>query len=64
MDKEIKDKHYRIAGQIHALDTLATNTECMPCDYTTAALLDVARKVINEAVASAWKYADKQTAEE
>jgi hypothetical protein len=62
VDKEIRDKHYRIVGMLQALESSAKSVYCMPCDKTTAALLDAARQIINKACTSAWEYAELQTA--
>lgn len=62
MDKETQDKHYRIVGSLEALDRLARQTNAMPSDPTTAALLDAIRGLTNKAVTSAWTYAEDRTA--
>lgn len=61
MDKEIANKHYRIVGKLQALEDAATHTEWMPNDRATAALVIAARALLNQAVTSAWEYADQQT---
>lgn len=61
MDKEIADKHYRIVGKLQAVEDAAIHAECMPCDKTTHALLSAARGLLNQAVTSAWEYADAAT---
>lgn len=64
MDKETRDKHYRIVGMLEALERAATNAHCMPSDGTTAALLDAIRGLTNKATLSAWNYAEERTATE
>lgn len=63
MDKDIRDKHYRIVGKLQALHDGATHAECMPGDKTTRALLQAATKLLHDAVTTAWGYADTQTSE-
>lgn len=64
MDKETRDKLYRIVGSLEALNRLASQTNAMPSDPSTAALLDAIRGLTNKAVTSAWNYAEERTAEE
>lgn len=61
MDKEIADKHYRIVGKLQALEDAAVHAECMPCDKTTHAILAAVRGLLQNAVTSAWEYADTAT---
>lgn len=63
MDKETRDKHYRIVGALEAVERAAQGVSSMPCDSATYALIEVARTTLNKAVLSAWSYAEKQTAE-
>lgn len=63
MDKEIRNKYYRVIGSLEAVETAAKNVACMPSDTATARLLDSARMLLNKAVLSAWEYAEQQTAE-
>ena len=62
MDKEVRDKHYRVVGQLQGLESLAKAVYCMPSDGATAALLDAVRGLLQRTVTSAWDYAEKQTA--
>jgi hypothetical protein len=64
VDKETRDKHYRIVGSLEALDRLAAQSNSMPSDTTTAALLDAIRGLTNKAVLSAWNYAEERTVTE
>jgi hypothetical protein len=63
VDKETRDKHYRVVGTLEALERAANGAACMPCDTTTAALLDAIRGLANKATLSAWDYAERQTSE-
>lgn len=61
--KEIRDRYYRAVGAIQALKSLTDRTTPMPCDAATDALLVVARHAIDQAVKSAWDYANEHTRE-
>ena len=63
MDKEIRDKHYRVVGMLQGLEGAAKAVYCMPCDHATQSLIDAARSLLNKAATSAWDYAERQTAE-
>lgn len=62
VDKEVRDKHYRVVGGLEALELAARQAQCMPSDRGTLALLETARVALNKAVTSAWEYADSNTA--
>lgn len=62
MDKEIRNKHYRVVGMLQALESAAKAVYAMPCDYATASLIDAIRQLSNRAATAAWDYAEKQTA--
>lgn len=62
MDKEVRDRYYRIVGGLEALERAAIRTDCMPGDKGTQALLETARVALNKAVVSAWEYAELNTA--
>lgn len=64
MDKETRDRYYRTVGAIQALKGLLDHTTPMPCDAATDALLAVARLTIDQAVMSAWNYANELTREQ
>lgn len=64
MDKETRDRYYQIVGGLQTLEHIVKRSTCMPCDYTTDALLAVARYSIEQAVISASRYADEKTANE
>jgi hypothetical protein len=61
MDKEVRDRYYRIVGGLQVLQDVAKHATCMPCDAATEALLVVARHAIDQAVLSAWNYANENT---
>jgi hypothetical protein len=61
MDKETRDRYYRIVGGLQTLQHIAKHATCMPCDAGTEGLLIVARQAIDQAVLSAWKYANDNT---
>lgn len=61
MDKETSDRHYRIVGALQGLQSMLKYATCMPCDSATEALLVVARHAIDQAVLSAWSYANDRT---
>lgn len=63
VDKETRDKHYRIVGSLEAIDRALQSTQAMPCDEATHNLLEAARMLTNKATLSAWSYAERQTAE-
>jgi hypothetical protein len=64
MDKDTRDRYYRIVGAIQALKSLLDHTTPMPCDAATDALLVVARHAIDQAVMCAWNYANEHTREQ
>ena len=64
MDKETRDRYYRILGSIQALKSFTDRITPMPCDAATDALLAVARHAIDQAVKSAWDYANEHTREQ
>ena len=62
-DKETGDKCYRVVGSLETLADAVKHATCMPCDAATDALLVVARHAIDQAVLSAWDYANTHTVE-
>jgi hypothetical protein len=61
VDKETRDKHYRIVGALEAIDRAMQSVQAMPCDEATRNLIDVARATTNKCVLSAWSYAEQRT---
>ncbi len=63
MDKELREKYYRIVGGLQALEVMAKQANCMPCDHATHSLLEAIRGLTIQAQRSAWDYANVMTAE-
>lgn len=63
MDKETRDKYYRVVGGLEALELAAQHASVMPGDKNTAALLKAARGLLHDATTSAWEYAEMRTAD-
>ena len=63
MDKEIRNRHWRIVGALESVEKVVKHAEAMPCDSGTRALLEIATMVMSKAVLSAWNYADARTSE-
>jgi hypothetical protein len=61
VDKEVRDKHYRIVGGLEAVELAVRQAQCMPSDRGTRALLETAQVALHKAVTSAWEYAEQQT---
>lgn len=64
MDKETRDKYYRIVGGLQALESAAKHAICMPCDHATDSLLAAIRGLTTQAARSAWDYANQCTVED
>lgn len=63
MDKELRNRYWRVVGELEAIERSANHAKAMPCDSATRALIELAQATLNKAVLSAWNYADERTSE-
>lgn len=63
VDKETRDRYYRVVGSLETAHAVLKGAPVMPDDRATARLMKGAEALMKQALESAWEYANARTAE-